>query len=112
LSSAIPRRISGRPGPWRHRRATLEYRPPPCGSARRGSRRGFEIAGGAHDIFGFGHFDDTAAGFLIGALERIGHVARRHAVGGELLRIDHDLILLDHAADAGDFGDAGNDFSS
>src|SRR3546814_470945 len=82
-------------------------------TARRGANghgaeivEAFEIAAGAHDIFGLGHFDRPAAAFLVGALERLGHLLRGHAIGGELLRIDDHLILPHHAADARDLGDA------
>lgn len=30
------------------------------------------IARGANDIFGLGQFDDRSAGFLVGALQRVG----------------------------------------
>src|SRR3546814_5038519 len=44
------------------------------------------------------------------AFERVCHPRRRYAKGGELLRIDDDLILAHHAADARDLGDARNRF--
>ncbi len=88
---------------------------------RNAARRGFErhraeiiergqIARGADNIFGLGHFDYRAAGFLISTLQCIGDLLVRDAVGHEFLGIEHDLILLDHAADARRLGDAGHRF--
>lgn len=71
-----------------------------------------KIACRARNILGLGQFDHGPAGFLIGARERRAHVRRAHAVRGELLRIDYDLILPDHPADAGNFGDAGHGLQS
>src|SRR3546814_10132259 len=70
----------------------------------------FQIAARADDIFGFGEFEAAAAAFLVGAFERVCHLRRRYAKGGELLRIDDDLILAHHAADARDLGAARNRF--
>src|SRR3546814_3807558 len=51
-----------------------------------------------------------AAGFLIGAANGVDGIAMRHAIGGEPDRIEHHLILPDHAADARDLGNAGQAF--
>ena len=69
-------------------------------AAEIGQRR--QIAGRTDNIFGLGHFDDRPAGLGIGAADCFGHLGLRNAVRDEFLRVEHDLILLDHTADAGD----------
>jgi hypothetical protein len=41
-------------------------------------------------------------------LDRLDRLLVGDPVSGELQRIEHHLVLLDHAADAGDLGDAGH----
>ena len=67
-----------------------------------------EVAGSTDHIFRLSHLDDRAARFLVRRADRgddfgMGDAQRSHAI-----RVEHDLILLHHAADAGDFGDAGH----
>src|SRR3546814_18854271 len=69
--------------------------------------QGAERAAVAHHIVGAAHLDDRAPGFLIGAADRVDNLAVGDPETGELHRIEHHLIFLDHAADAGDLGDAG-----
>ena len=65
-----------------------------------------DVALDAQDVLGLRHLHDAAADLVVGALDRLPHLAQRDVVGAQLLRIDRDLILLDEAADAGDLGDA------
>jgi len=67
-----------------------------------------EIAAGRHHVLGFSHFDNRRTGFLVTHLD--GHLdhADRQVVGAQAIGIDHDLVLLDHAAKGGDFGYAGH----
>ena len=64
------------------------------------------VAAHADHVLGLGHLDHRAARFLVALLDRHAHVRQRQAVGAQLRRVDDDLVLLDHAADRGDFGDA------
>src|SRR3546814_114954 len=62
----------------------------------------------SHHVLGHAHLDYRTAGFLVRGADRlhhvgVGHPQRRHPVG-----LEHDLILLDHTADAGDLGDSWN----
>ena len=67
-----------------------------------------EIARGTHHIFGFAHLDDRAARFLVGGLDCAHDLGVSHAERCHPVRFQHDLVLLDHSADAGDLGNAGN----
>ncbi|MDR8993814.1 hypothetical protein FEP57_05930 [Burkholderia multivorans] len=64
-----------------------------------------QIARRAHHVLRFGQLDDRAAGCLVCLAERIGHRGLRDAVSAQLVRVEHDLVLAHHAADAGDLGD-------
>ena len=66
-----------------------------------------QIAAAAHHEFGFRQFDDTSADVAVAGTDRLRHPAQRHAIGLQATRIDHDLVLPNEAAEAGDFGDAG-----
>ena len=66
-----------------------------------------QIAAAAHDEFEFGQLDGAAADVHVAGADGVAHLGQ--AGCRELrrrLRIDHDVVLLDEAADAGDFGDA------
>ena len=65
-----------------------------------------EVAPRPDHVFRLGPFQDRAAGLLVGALDGLDDLRVGDAIGGELHRIEGDLVLLDHAADAGDLGDA------
>ncbi len=67
-----------------------------------------QVARRAHHVFGFAELEHRAAGLLIGLADRIDHLRVRDAVRGELVGIEHDLILAHHAADRSDFGDIGH----
>ena len=84
-----------------------------CGSAERDRAKlvdGPEITGSADHIFGLAHFEYRSARFLVGVLDRLDRLAMGDTEGGQLHRIEHDLILLHHAADAGDLGHTGHTF--
>ena len=42
----------------------------------------------------------------VAGADRIAQLRQANAEGAQPLRIDHDVVLLDEAADAGDLGDA------
>ena len=63
----------------------------------------FQITRRAHHVFGFPEFQYRSAGFLIRLFHRVDHLAMRDVVSAHLVRVEHDLILAHHAADAGDF---------
>ena len=65
-----------------------------------------DVAGRAHHVLGFGHFDDRAAGLLVAAHDGVFDRCQRQVVGPQLVRVEHHLVLLDHAADGGDLGHA------
>ena len=67
-----------------------------------------EIARSADHIFGFAHLDDRAARFLVGGLDCAHDLGVSHAERCHPVRLENDLVLLDHAADAGDLGNAGD----
>ena len=66
------------------------------------------IAVRADHVLGSAPLDEPPTHFVVRFLHRLGELHQRDAVGGELVRIDSDLVLADEAADAGHFGDAGN----
>ena len=51
-------------------------------------------------------FEHTTADLLVRLADRPNDVAQGNAVGQELVRVDHDLVLLHESADGGDLGDA------
>ena len=63
-----------------------------------------QIAAGAHHEFGFGEFKHGTARFLVGRAYRLDHLFMRDAITGKFHRVEHHLILLDHAAQRGNFG--------
>ncbi len=65
-----------------------------------------EIATPTHDVFEFGQFDGTPAHIHVARADRVTDLRERYVEGSQPLRIDHHIVLLDEAADAGDFCDA------
>ncbi len=65
-----------------------------------------DVAASAHHEFGFGEFDGAAADVDVARSQRIADFRQRDAERLQPARIDHHAVLLDEAADAGDFGDA------
>ena len=65
-----------------------------------------QIAAPAHHVFALGHFDGAATDIRVAGTNRVDDFAERNAVSTQLFGIDHDLVLLDEAADAGNFGNA------
>ena len=70
-------------------------------------RHALQITVRAHHVLGLGQFEHRTADFLIGVLNRHPHLRERQVVGAHPVGIEHDLVLLDHAADRGHLGDAG-----
>ena len=69
-----------------------------------------QIAARAHHVLRLAQFEHRTAGFLVGALDRLDHLCLRDVERAQPHRIEHDLILLHHAADARDFGNIVNGF--
>jgi hypothetical protein len=67
-----------------------------------------QIARRMHDVLGFRELEHRAARLLIGIAHRIYHLALRDTVGTQPVGIEHDLILLDDAADGRDLGHIGD----
>ena len=67
-----------------------------------------DIAGCAHHVFGFSQFNHGPPDFLVAALNGVAYVFQRQVVGTQLVRVQHHLVLLDHAADGGHLGHAGH----
>ena len=65
-----------------------------------------DVAAAAHGEFGLGQLDGAAADVHVAGAQRIAHLGERDAERLQPPRIDHDAVLLDEAADAGDLGDA------
>ena len=65
-----------------------------------------EVALAADDVFELREFDRAAADVGIAGADRLAHLLHGDAEVAHALRIEHDVVLLDEAADAGDFGDA------
>ena len=65
-----------------------------------------QVAAAAHHVLGLGHLDRTTANVAVGIADRLHHFHQRHAIRTQLDRIDHHLVLLDEAADAGHLGHA------
>ena len=70
-------------------------------------RQRSEITRCADHILRFAHLDDRAAGFLIARLNCPDNLRMRHTQRGHTIWVENDLVLLDHAANARDFGDPG-----
>ena len=66
----------------------------------------FEVAAAAHHEFGLGELDGAAANIDIARTQEHREFSKRYAERLQPARIDHHAVLLDEAADAGDFGDA------
>jgi hypothetical protein len=64
---------------------------------------GFDIAQAPHHVFGFGHFQDPAAGVLVGALDGLSDFSQGNAVGRQPIGVHHHLVLLDEAPHGGHF---------
>ena len=67
-----------------------------------------QVAGRAHHVLRLGQLDDRTAGRLVRVAERARDFRLRDAVCAQLVGIEHDLILLHHAADARDFRHIGH----
>ena len=67
----------------------------------------FQIAADAHHVLGLAQLQHRAAGFAIRVLDRTDHFGVADVVGAQPIRIEHHLILFDHAADRGNLGDVG-----
>ena len=67
-----------------------------------------QVAVGADHVFGFRQLEHGAAGLRIALPYGLHHLLMGHAEGGQLHRIEDDLILPDHAADGGDLCHAGH----
>ena len=48
--------------------------------------------------------DDRAAGLAVGVADRLDHLRVREVVGAQARGVEHDLVLLHHAADGRDLG--------
>jgi len=66
------------------------------------------ITGGANHVLGLAHLDHRSARFLITGLNRALDLGERHAKCTKFVGVDDHLVLLDHAADRGDFGHPGH----
>ncbi len=60
-----------------------------------------QVSRGAHHVFRFPQLQHRSARFLVGFLHGVHHLAVRDVVGAQLVRVEHDLVLPHHAADAG-----------
>jgi hypothetical protein len=65
---------------------------------------GFEVTARADHVLGLAQLDDRAAGFTIGPLQRARDLRQRQVEGDQLVRVDDDLELPDHATDARNLG--------
>ena len=65
-----------------------------------------QVALAADDVFELGEFDRAAADVGVAGADRVAHLLHGDAEIAHALRIEDDVVLLDEAADAGDFGDA------
>ncbi len=66
-----------------------------------------EVAAGAHHVLGPGQFQHRSTRFLVGTHDGLAHLPLSQPLGRELDRIEHDLVLLDHAAHRRHFRDVG-----
>ena len=66
----------------------------------------FKVTAAAHHELKFGQFDRATAEVHVARADRTADLGQRNAETAQALRIDHHVILLDEAADAGDFGNA------
>mmetsp|Transcript_53123 Transcript_53123/g.124237 ORF Transcript_53123/g.124237 Transcript_53123/m.124237 type:complete len:261 (-) Transcript_53123:111-893(-) len=65
-------------------------------------------AAGAHHVLGLGQLQHGAASLLVAVHQRLAYLVMRDPVGDELGRVDHHLVLLDHAAHRGHLGHVGD----
>ena len=69
-----------------------------------------QIARCAHHVFSLAELEHRAAFFLIRSLNRGDDAALRQVVGAQPVGIEHDLVLLHHAADRRDLRDVRHRF--
>ena len=67
-----------------------------------------KVARRPHHVLGLSQLKHRAAGFLVGLLDGFGHFGVRDGVSGQLLRVEHDLVLPHHAADRSHLGNIGH----
>jgi hypothetical protein len=90
------------------RHVSQHHRCAALGSAQRNSGEvleRLEVPARSHHVFGLAELQHRAAGLLVGVLNRLDDAAVGDAVGAQPLRLKHDLVLADHAADCRHFGD-------
>jgi len=81
-----------------------------CAHAQRDGpeiREGAQVSGGAYHELRFRELQYRTTGLLVSALYGLNDFAVSDPKRCKLLWIEHDLVLLDHAADAGDLGHVG-----
>ncbi|KXG11726.1 hypothetical protein LT17_06967 [Pseudomonas aeruginosa] len=66
-----------------------------------------QVTRSAHHELGLGQFQHRTAGFLVGPGNCLSDLLLGDAAAGQLDRIEHHLVLLDHATDGGHLGDIG-----
>ncbi len=66
--------------------------------------RRLQITRGAYHVFGLAEFEHRAARLLVGPVHRVDHLLLGDVECSQPIGVEHDLILLDHAAQGGDFG--------
>ena len=66
-----------------------------------------EVAARAHHVLRARQLQHRAAALLVGAQQGLAHLALVQAVSRQLEGVEHDLVLLDHAADRRHFGNVG-----
>src|SRR5437867_3208499 len=69
-----------------------------------------DVSPSPHHVLRAVELDEPSADFVVRAPDRFHDLVKREAIGEQRRRLDLDLVLLDEAADRGDFGHAGNGF--
>jgi hypothetical protein len=62
----------------------------------------------ADHVLGLAQLEHRAPGLLVGLLDSVDHLPVRNVVGLEPRRVEHDLVLANHAAHGRDLGDVGD----
>src|SRR5882757_9142362 len=66
--------------------------------------KAFDVTASAHNEFKFRQLYGPSANIHVAAADGIAHLRKRDTQRAQTVRIEDDVVLLDEAADAGDFG--------
>ena len=69
---------------------------------------GCQVAGCPDHVFGLTHLNHRTADLLVTPFDRVTDLGDGEVIGLQRIRVDHHLVLLNHAANGGDLGYPGD----